>query len=140
MRNFIWLYFLSVLFNSCKDNEKPNLLGKLPITGVDNIFFKVYQEDKQFEDVVGIYYEIVDKQDLVIKGMELLCGTSDFDSEDTKRFFTGSQDSLIYLSFVNPNDVYVIYDLRSNKTCGDVPCEEAIISKLKKGNPNLKIK
>ncbi len=140
----IWFKILLItfFFTSCNNRKEPRFLGELSIPNIDNVFFKVYQEDK-FDSVVGIYFEIVDKDDNVLSPMNLLIGTSDFDRSDAKDFYTGSHDSIIYLSFVDPNIMYAIYDLKTKKTCcsytsDTLNVDRHLAERLKLYNQNLK--
>ena len=141
IHKFILYFFLIELSLSCADHAKSRFLGKVQVPDC-NVTFKIYQDDK-FDDVVGIYYEILDQQQQIMQAKTLLVGTSDFDRNNTKDFFTGNHDSIIYLSFLNKNTVYAIYNLRENKNCNDIPCElkhvdSFEINILKKADPNLK--
>jgi hypothetical protein len=141
----IWLNASTILllFTACNSSENPRFLGKLAIKNIPDKFFRLYQEDK-FDSSVPIYFEIVDNQDRVLYPINFLIGTSDFDRHDTKDFFTGTYDSIIYLSFINPDDIYAMYDLKSQQV---YPCyssdtlniEKQFLERLKKSNPNLKL-
>jgi hypothetical protein len=131
-----------IFFGSCNFSSEPVYLGKLSIRNIDSVFFKVYQAE-DFDSSVGIYFEIVNKEDSILCPMNFLIGTSDFDRSDTKDFFTGSQDSIIYLSFLDSNTVYTMYDLRSQKTCcnnsnGIFGVDSSLDDRLKSANARLK--
>ncbi len=143
--SFFFIAFLLILqglfFESCKSSGNLKELGKIPIKETPNLFFKVFQE-VDFDNVVGIYYSVVDDQDSIIVGQTFLVGTSDFDRTDTRDFSTGISDSVAYLCFLKPNVVYALYDLRDEGDCDRVPCAEKaadslLVNRLKKANPNL---
>ena len=138
-----FLILQGLFFESCRNSGNPKELGRIPIKGTQNLFFKVFQEE-DFDNAVGIYYSVVDDQDSIIVGQTFLVGTSDFDRTDTRDFSTGVSDSIAYLCFLNPNVVYALYDLRDERGCGELPCAEKVadsllVNRLKKANPNLTI-
>ena len=136
-----FLILQGLLFESCRSGGNLKELGKIQIKETTNLFFKVFQEE-DFDNVVGIYYSVVDDQDSIMVGQTFLVGTSDFDRKDTRDFSTGTSDSIAYLCFLKPNVVYALYDLRDVGECGGVPCADKVadsllVKRLKKANPNL---
>lgn len=143
--SFLFIAFFlnlqGLFFASCRSSGNSKELGKIPIKGTQNLFFKVFQEE-DFDNAVSIYYSVVDDQDSTIVGHTFLVGTSDFDRTDIRDFSTGISDSIAYLCFLKPNAVYALYDLRDEGGCGGVPCAEKVgdsllVNRLKKANPNL---
>jgi hypothetical protein len=139
-RNFTLEFILLLSFFSCSDDEK--YLGKVPVNGMTNVYFKIYQEES-FDNNVAITFEIADAKDRKIYGPHFLCGTSDFDREDTKEFYAGSYDSIIYLAFGDSNLVYEMYDLRTGKHAfqfsGDTQnMDRGIEERLLKFDPRLR--
>jgi hypothetical protein len=131
---------LSLLFiTSCDRGDK--YLGRLPVSYINGFSIDLYQ-GQEFDSSVGILYSIVDKNNDTLYGPKLLIGTTDFDREDTKDFTAGCNDSIIYLTFLDSDLVYAIYDIKSkhsinitNLTTRDISIE----NKLLKSNPSLRL-
>lgn len=102
---------LIFLFTSCNREEK--YLGRLPVKNNSDLYFDLYQEQK-FDNAVAIHYSIIDKNKGTLLGPVFLTGTSDFDREDTKDFTAGVYNGIIYLTFLDSNKVYAIYDTKTN--------------------------
>ncbi|MCB0526582.1 MAG: hypothetical protein R3A50_00095 [Saprospiraceae bacterium] len=109
-----WYKYLIILVGiaACVNGED-RYLGKIAAPNSRSINFKVYQSD-EFEQFTALTCEIVDKNDSLIKFRTYLCGT-DLYERDTKNFYPGEFDSIIYLAYFHPNEIVAIYDLRNHK-------------------------
>lgn len=130
---------LSLLLSSCDTEDK--YLGKLPVKGIDSVYFNLYQGQK-FDSSVPIYYEIAGANNTLISSRHFLIGTPDFDREDTRDFSTGSYDSIIYLTFFDSTTVFEAFDLRTDKhgyrDAQPELADSMIAVRLKRFNPNLR--
>ena len=114
MKNQIYIYIIflmtsSLLFSCSGEHE----IGKLPVEGLKDIYINLSQED-QFDSATAIYYEIVGNKNHVILKKYHLTGTHDYES-DLTNFTANSHDSIIYLTYLEPNKVFAVYDLKTGK-------------------------
>ena len=73
--------------------------------------FTLVDED-ELDSATAIYYEIVNSDGKVILRKYHLTGTHNYES-DLSNFAANSQDSIIYLTYLDTNRVFAIYDLKS---------------------------
>ncbi|PHR94009.1 MAG: hypothetical protein COA80_12910 [Leeuwenhoekiella sp.] len=130
------------MFTSC---FKERRIGQLEISGIDNVFMNIYQED-EFDFATALKYEITDSEKNLILEKSNLIGTSEHIT-DLYDFKAKSFDSIIYLTWGNENEIYAIYDLKSGKGYPKSQLNEnwklqfqnadSLVNKMKEKNPNL---
>lgn len=109
MKNTIIILIL--LLSSCTSNEK-RFLGKQKTKGIENLYVKYYQEDK-FDMTIPLSYEVVNENDSIIFNQSFLWGTHD-KLVDCNYFYSGVYDSILYISYPNPEEICVIKNLKIN--------------------------
>lgn len=122
------------------------LIGKIDIPGMENRYFKIYREI-EFDHVTGAFCEVVDQKDNVILPMTWFTGISG--SVDIEDFTAGSYDGiayLIFLSYLNSNEISVIYDSSTNtmyvaamRNEEDREKRKQLLTKLQEYNKDLKL-
>lgn len=106
------LIFIVLIFSYCTTGRE-RFVGKLKVIGNENVYFKIYQKD-EFDMVSPLSYEIVDQKNTILSNRRFLVGTHDH-IEDLEDFYSGSCGKVIYLSFIDSNRVYAIYDMNTKK-------------------------
>ncbi|MGD1837574.1 MAG: hypothetical protein ACPKPY_05900 [Nitrososphaeraceae archaeon] len=97
-------------FLFCRKGER--LIGKIPVDGLDNVFFRLYQQD-EFDYTTALLFDIVDHRDTVIARKHFMTGTLDH-VKDLEPFTTGCYDSIVYLTYIDSNRIYGVFDLKEN--------------------------
>jgi len=127
-------------------NEKERLIGKLKVNDIEGYYFRLYQYD-EFDSATGLYCDLVNEKDSIIARKIHITGTLDY-IDDLKPFSAKSYDSILYLTYINPEIIYSVYDLKSNwgypqGEAGDDYKDkfrkaDVLIENLKKHNKKLK--
>ena len=92
----------------------------------------IYQED-EFDFVTALKYEIMGSEKNIILKKSLLIGTEDHIT-DLNDFKAKSIDSIVYLTWINENDIYAVYDLKSGKGYPRSSLNESLKIELENGN------
>lgn len=142
MKTKILAILILLVSFSCTKERK---IGVLKVNGLKNIFITIYQ-DREFDFVTGLYYEISDSEKEIIIPETHLIGTNDYITS-LENFQAKSIDSTLYLTWGNVNEVFAVYDLKSGKgyprgkTNDDWEKEleigNELIKKLKEKKPKL---
>ena len=106
MYRFLIIFF-AICFYSCSINK-----FKVPVKGIPNLSFNIEQ---RIDDGLSAYYSIEYKkgsETIFYCRNEFLCGLHE--EVYKKDFYANSYDSIIFLSFLDENHVYAIYDLKTN--------------------------
>lgn len=105
-------FSLLLLISHCSCNKEERFLGKMPAPVTKTVYFKVYQSNN-FDSFTSLSSEIVNQNDSVIVSRHFLAGTDLFEY-NTDNFRVGEFDSIIYITYFDPNEIIGIYDLRNN--------------------------
>jgi len=142
MKTKIILLLTLILFTSCFKERK---IGQLEISGIENVFMNIYQED-EFDFVTALRYEITDSEKNLILEKSHLIGTNDHIT-NLNDFKAKSFDSIVYLTWGNENEIYAVYDLKSGKGYPKSQLDKNwklkfenannLVNQLKEKNPNL---
>lgn len=127
-----------MFFTSC---YRGKYFGKLPVKNTEGLYYFNLYQDQEFDHAVAIYYEIVDQNDIVLHGPKFLIETNDFNTRKTNDFIADLYDSIIYLTFLDSNLIYAIYDLKTNKAIDltNLLNRDTLLEiKIKEKNPQLK--
>ena len=103
---------LLMFLTSCSSNDE-RFLGKKKIEGTENLYIRFYQTD-EFDMATPLDYEVVDHKDSVVIHKTFLVGTHDKE-EDTNSLYAKVYDSILYISYIKPNQVWKVRDLKSGK-------------------------
>ena len=102
----------------------------------------------------SVYYEVVDENDRTISGVEYYSTATDTDNIYLSDFTANTYDGIVYITYGDPHEFDVIYDLKTNfgYPNGPGPAEgwgtkeyfiplhkngEKLFNKIKSFNPNL---
>jgi hypothetical protein len=137
MRNIILIFIPFIFLCSCYNKQKH--LGEVSPKNLKNVYFDLYQSELNTANV-GINYNIVVNDQIVFR--HFLSGTDKHEREGTADFTADSHDSIIFLTYEDPDLVYVLYDLKTKKDPMDVTFlqkpDSLLEAKLKAYRPALK--
>lgn len=88
-------------------------IGMVSVSGVENVSVR-FTQSEEFDMATSIYYEVIDSEKNTILDKHLLTGTHDYVADDVM-FSVRSYDSILYVSYNDPYNVYAIFDLKSKK-------------------------
>lgn len=111
--NYIVLAVLIVCGLTSCFSDKDELIGKKKVKGSENLFVKIYQQDK-FDYVTPILFELINQDGTVIISKMFLTGT-DVRHEKIERFYPFLHDSIFYICYPYP-EVYAIHHLNPAKS------------------------
>jgi hypothetical protein len=124
--------------------DRERIVGKIPVRNLKEIHVTIYQ-DQKFDNSTTVYYDIRKGQESLISDKHFLFGTMDYEHESD--YYANSYDSIIYLSYPQPNIVVALHDLKSNRgyprgeanDSVDAPLRRGrtLLNKLKQYNPQL---
>jgi len=136
--------FLILLTLQCSEGLR--IVGKLSIEGVDNLYFRIYQYD-EFDSATALRFDVVDENDSVKVRQHFFTGTHDY-VNDLEHFTAACHDSIVYMTYGNPEIIFAVYDLKSQwcypqGTTGENYNDkfrkaDILISRLQKHNPKLR--
>jgi len=95
---------------SCSEQHE---IGLIEIKGIPGTYVRLSQDD-EFDSSTGVYFEIINDNDEIILSKNLLFGSLDY-IESSSLFKANSIDSIIYITYYDPKEVYAIFDLKSGK-------------------------
>lgn len=107
---YFFLFLLTFVLSSCSDTLD---IGLVEVKGQKDVFFHITQ-DNEIDVVSGVDYEIISKKNKVIAPKTFLFGSYDY-LDDISDFEAFSFDSIIYLTYDDPNNVHAMFDLKSGK-------------------------
>lgn len=137
----IYNILIILLVSSCSSKVE---LGVVEVQGVNDINVRFTMDD-EFDRFDPIYYEILNRSGQVIVPKHYLTGTDI--PIDLTDFSAKISDNIIYISFLNEDIIYAIYDCNTKEgypapTEGEwnyvSSVKEKIVFKLKKSKPNLR--
>lgn len=97
-----------------RDTDEDRLLGKKKIEGTGNLYVKFYQTD-EFDMATPLDYEVVNDKDSIVFSKTFLVGTHDKE-ENANFLYAKVYDSILYVSYIKPNKVWKVKDLKSGKS------------------------
>lgn len=95
-----------------QSTDEERFLGKKKIEGTENLYIKFYQTD-EFDMATPLDYEVVDYKDSTVVRKTFLVGTHDKE-EGTNSLYARVYDSILYISYIKPNQVWKVLDLKSS--------------------------
>jgi hypothetical protein len=136
-RASIYIAACCLALTSCYTKAKH--LGQVRAKNIKDVYFDLSQSTLNTPSV-SISYEIVIKDTVVFR--HFLSGTDKHDRDDTRDFTADSHDSILFLTYEDPNLVYVMYDLKTRKDPMDITFlqkpDSLLEAKLKEYRPALK--
>lgn len=127
------ILLFSLILISCFSGDDI-FLGEKKVSGSENLLIKIYQTD-EFDMATSLQYELIDTNGSVVIDKSFITGTND-KLTGIDDFYATLYDSIFFVCYPQPEDLYIIRDLKKTPTRE----KEIMLEKLKSYNKNLKEK
>ena len=104
---------LTLFGQSCITKLDNYFLGKVYVSDFPDAFFTIYSSRNfDYTNCISCEFFVNDSNQLM--KMRFISGTLDYE-RDTRNIYTGMYDSIVYLAYGSPFEVYVLIDLKTEK-------------------------